>query len=411
MKGISSLIAILLVFLIMLSILGTVSLIFLNTAQNTSEITEDSFESQSDSLSSIIKVISSTGNTITVKNLGSNPINLEDVKITDGAKVIDVISTGVVGKGEVKVLTTESLENDVEYSLVGNFITDVFTSKEDGIDFCKDKNNDNDAIDNGEIAFTGLGTETKPYQIFIDCQLHGVRYDLTAHYILMNDIDLVALEFDSDTNTVNGNWKPIGDNTNRFTGTFDGNGNVISNVKIDVVIQNVGLFGISDGTIKNAGVVNVNINSSMNRVGGLVGSNNGSISSSYSTGNVNGNYYIGGLVGRNHKIIQNSYSTVNVKGVHLKGGLVGSNSGSDSIIRDSYSTGSIAVGNSRGGLVGFNSGSCTNSYWDTTTSIGTSACGMGRTIAQMKTASTFSAWDSMIWNIVDGAYPKLKWEN
>ena len=456
MKGVSPLIAVLLMFLIMLSILGTVSLIFLNTAQNTSEITEDSFESQSDSLSSIIKVISSTGNTITVKNLGSNPINLEDVKITDGAKVIDVLSTGVVGKGEVKVLTTESLENDVEYSLVGNFITDKFTAKVYVPYTCIDSNNNN-IYESTEVSFDGQGTQSDPNQIFADCQLHAIRYNLNAHYILMNNIDLAS--FNGDINDDDSNWKPIGDTTNEFTGTFDGNRKNISHIKINTQNSFLGLFGVSRGIIKNIGIVDVNIDidsvsnsygtSLGTERGGLVGRNNGTIINSSSTGSVKGNNYVGGLVGQNlnTKKISNSYSSVNVKGntnvgglvgggvpnlnntyangnvtgnadhMSWAGGLVGGNN--NGMISNSYSYGNVTAHSPVGGLIGGGGGTsnCLNSYWDTGTSTQSgSACGTGKSTTQLKagtpSSSIFTNWDADVWNFTDiTQYPKLKWQN
>ena len=53
-------------------------------------------------------------------------------------------------------------------------------------------------------------------------ELSAIRNNLTGKYILMNDIDLSSY----------GNWTPIGDIKNPFTGTFDGNGHKIHNMKI-----------------------------------------------------------------------------------------------------------------------------------------------------------------------------------
>ena len=55
---------------------------------------------------------------------------------------------------------------------------------------------------------------------------------LTYNYVLQVDIDLKSKEF-----------KPIGTKENPFTGTFDGNGHSIKNLKIKSEKDNVGLFG------------------------------------------------------------------------------------------------------------------------------------------------------------------------
>lgn len=58
-------------------------------------------------------------------------------------------------------------------------------------------------------------------------------YDyLTYNYILQVNIDLKSKQFDS-----------IGTKKHPFTGTFDGNGHIISNLKIESESDNVGLFG------------------------------------------------------------------------------------------------------------------------------------------------------------------------
>jgi hypothetical protein len=162
-------------------------------------------------------------------------------------------------------------------------------------------------------------------------------------------------------------------------------------------------------------------------VGGLVATNRGDISSSYSTSTVTGDRYIGGLVAVNAGDLNNSYSIANVTGTYCVGGLVGANSGSggnNGVVSNSYSTGSVTGMSYVGGLVGWNDeGTVSNSFWDMETSgQSTSAGGTGKTTAQMKSIATFSGagWNitavanpgtrnpSYIWNIVDGVtYPFL----
>ena len=80
-----------------------------------------------------------------------------------------------------------------------------------------------------------------------------------TEFVLANNIDLKAwCEKNSDT----GGWVPIGNNTNAFRATFDGNGYVISNIKITRKDYYSGLFGMvsnydGNGAIKNLGVENI----------------------------------------------------------------------------------------------------------------------------------------------------------
>lgn len=88
--------------------------------------------------------------------------------------------------------------------------------------------------------------------------------------------------------------------------------------------------------------------------GGLVGNNggnNGSITNSYATGDVNGGPVsagVGGLVGSNSGTISSSHASGNVSG-SISGGLVGGNGGT---IEDSYATGNVFGSYAAGGLVG-----------------------------------------------------------
>ncbi|MFC1794229.1 GLUG motif-containing protein, partial [Planctomycetota bacterium] len=161
------------------------------------------------------------------------------------------------------------------------------------------------------------------------------------------------------------------------------------------------------------------------RVGGLVGYNwESNITTSYSDGTISGDKYLGGLVGLHWGdcIIAASYSTSSVTGTHRVGGLVGVNWG---FITTSYSAGVVRGDTQIGGLVG--SGSIkgiTMCFWDTQTSRrATSHGGMGKTMVEMQTASTFleTGWDFVdeiengtedIWWILEGQdYPRLWWES
>jgi hypothetical protein len=176
-----------------------------------------------------------------------------------------------------------------------------------------------------------------------------------------------------------------------------------------------GLVGLNTGTVANshssANVTGTGEQQSL-YIGGLVGINTGTVGNSYCRGDVIGSgqqklLCVGGLVG------------VNMAGSNYNG-----------TVSNSYSSGNV-TGNQQslyvGGLVGASTGTVSNSFWDIETSGRTaSAGGTGKTTAQMKSVATFSgaAWNivtvanpgtrnrSYIWNIVnDITYPFLSWED
>ena len=292
----------------------------------------------------------------------------------------------------------------------------------------------------------------RAYQLAADAEpiMRGCPETGCNGYELMRSLDFNVADSYQD-NTVDTTWitstgwQPIGSDTNRFSGLFEGNGHTIANLLIDREESNLGLFSVlhTNGRIQNIGLLDVDVEgtkdvisglvsinygviinsyvtgeitgtedligglvgfsdgsiinsyatgtiSGTNRVGGLVGSNNGDITNSYATGTVAGHVWVvGGLVGENDDdgSVTNSYATGAVTGYIRVGGLVGSNNGD---ITNSYATGAVTGDSRIGGLVGRSlRGSITNSYWDTQTSgLATSAGDDGvtsATTAQLQT--------------------------
>jgi predicted secreted protein len=161
-------------------------------------------------------------------------------------------------------------------------------------------------------------------------------------------------------------------------------------------------------------------------VGGLAGDQSfGTISACFSGGPVSGSGHVGGLVGDIHfGAISSCYSTSPVSGTDwFVGGLVGVNF--YSTISSCYSTGSVNGTDAYvGGLVGHNNhATSVASFWDVQTSSQTiSDGGIGKTTAEMQTASTFldAGWDfagemangtENTWKMAEGLdYPRLWWE-
>ena len=167
-------------------------------------------------------------------------------------------------------------------------------------------------------------------------------------------------------------WLPVGDPETRFryNAVFEGNGHTIANLFIRwAEADHIGLFRATgeDAAIRNVRLTGVRV-SGKNQVGGLVGSNGGSISGSSVAGRVSGVGQIGGLAGYNSGSVSGSSASVTVSGSgNSVGGLVGRNPGT---IADSHATGAVTgEGDYVGGLVGAigyrnynSSGSISRSY-------------------------------------------------
>ncbi len=264
----------------------------------------------------------------------------------------------------------------------------------------------------------GTGTIEDPYQIANLGNLYWIASDATRwnkNYIQTADIN--ALE---TTTWSGGGWIPIGNEGVKFSGSYDGNGHTIDGLYINRGGDYLGLFGYTNGaTIKNLGVINVNI-ISYRKVGAIAGNiENTNILYCYSSGSISGSFIIGSLVGITYySTVSNCYSRGNVSGETTIGGLVGYNYTGSTII-NCYSAVSVAGSHSTiGGLVGYNwNASVSNSFWDIETSgqISSSA-GTGKTTLEMKSASTFlnAGWNPQVWKLGDGindGYPYLTWQN
>jgi len=269
----------------------------------------------------------------------------------------------------------------------------------------------------------GSGTEADPYLISTAAQLDEVRNNLTAHYRLVNDINLGVAPWNQGKG-----WLPIGDKDNLFAGSLDGDGFSVNNVLIhanDVslgprtlmvglfagtgpsgIIENLsatGVFNIyydgnpknqiglisgrNEGIIRNVQVtINVAINYDLvdagmlmiNNLGGVTGWNIGEIHNGISNFFINcrspgqdGNVWmerlshIGGISGRHEGVISGSTANIYADIVHgyvtNLGGFVGANQGS---ISDSNTTGEMKItmpaGTGVGGFAGRGIGSFTN---------------------------------------------------
>lgn len=250
-------------------------------------------------------------------------------------------------------------------------------------------------ITNSNGFYAGDGSAGDPYQICNWTQLNNIRnWHSGSNYKLITDLSSA----DYDYGGIGSSWVPI----SSFRGNLNGHGHTISDLTINLPATNgVGLFSLLDaeyGSVSNLGLVDVNITGNA-YVGAIAGStyaeyrNYGvdSISNCYVTGTITGQFLLGGLVGDmgDRTNIVNSYAVVNF------------------IPTSSLSVGGVA-------LVG---GTVTNSFWDR--EVGSNAIcsliwgwsyycsGTAASTTVMKTPSTYSGWDTNIWNITAGSYPTL----
>ncbi len=145
-------------------------------------------------------------------------------------------------------------------------------------------------------------------------------------------------------------------------------------------------------------------------VGGLIGSSYDQIEKSYATGSISGGSGpSGGLVGNKKSgNMLNCFATGNISGVSTNGGIGGLVGSNEDTVATSYSMGLVTgSGSNVGGLVGLSASPSVyvlNSYWNTETSGQSSSHGgSGLTTTQMMQESQFSGFDfSGIWKIDEG---------
>lgn len=273
--------------------------------------------------------------------------------------------------------------------------------------------------------------------------------------------------YNADANndgTPDNSWTPIGSTSAKFTGNFDGKNHTISNLYINTTKYYSGLFGYSSNstTFKNIKLSNVNINSTNFGVGALVGQLEGGTiynvhldtanikSSSSDVGgiagqmnwgtasklevtnaSITGSKEVGGIVGyasaESTLTIEQAVFNGNVYGSY-SGGIIGYPNYTKVNISNSYTTGYSKVA----GISGYKANSISNCYttmkvgsypiarissntegvfWNSSTAgVSSSRYGTPKTTGELQQASTFAGWDTSIWNIEDGKYPTLKWE-
>ncbi len=226
----------------------------------------------------------------------------------------------------------------------------------------------------------GDGSSGNPYQIATWQNLYWLSQsstEWTKYYIQTANIDFAEADPAITTWDSDKGWSPIGNLSNNFKGSYNGQNHTISGLFAVNSYPAIGLFGYTyDAVIQNLGVTNVDLSTtSYEPIGGLIGSNsNSTVTNCYTTGSISAYRNGGGLIGSNSalSVVGNSYSSCSVNGGlsgtegYQFGGLIGVNEGAT--VNNCYSTGDVLNGNNtNGGLVGR---SYNNSYIHNCYSVG-----------------------------------------
>ncbi len=234
------------------------------------------------------------------------------------------------------------------------------------------------------------------------------NFDANKTYVIRRKEDLVALQtltnagkstkginfiLGCDIDMTGVNWQGIGKTEAlAFQGNFDGNGYTISNLK-----GSKGLFGYvkgdatattdpnnganvsaSYGHISNVVLQNVDIDSTTQETGALIGKNvGGYVDNCYASGDVNAKNWTGGMIGHNIKgAITSSTSNVNISNAtNCTGGFIGHDT--NGILEHCISTGNVKGTSSVGGLIGHETAGGTGFIFQSATTSNVSATSSG----------------------------------
>ena len=218
----------------------------------------------------------------------------------------DLLPVRITGENEVYCGTDEqglkkyhNHADDMEFCSYCSYIVPVIPQK------------------NGDVYQICTARELYGFAALVNGTVAGTPANPAAKGVLVNNI---TIEQNADLFDNNGNftgagkadWTPIGDNSNPFIGSFDGNGYTISGLYADESADNIGLFGVigNGGGVSNVGVIDSYF-SGNDYVGAIAGKNNGTISGCFSTSTIEAtSSNKGGISGNVSDKVTNSFFLV-----------------------------------------------------------------------------------------------------
>ncbi len=210
----------------------------------------------------------------------------------------------------------------------------------------------------GCSLWQGDGTEADPYLLHTAAELTAISevpFVWDRHFRLASDIDLSA----------SGPYNAIGLSALPFTGTFDGDGHVISNLSlIRPATNRAGLFGTMadpNAAIRDLGLIDPNVVARSSTAALLGYLQDGTVTNcSVTGGRVSGSSSAGGLVGylQDGTVTNCSVTGGRVSGSISAGGLVGYCGGGT--ISGSHATCDVIGGRTVGGLIAESRGDISN---------------------------------------------------
>ena len=231
---------------------------------------------------------------------------------------------------------------------------------------------------------SGDGSVDNPYKISTAAELAWFRDYVNegntsacakiADDVKAIDMSTVCHAADAAKNTKELSWTPIGNESNKYIGTFNGNGKIIRNLYINATSDKTGFFGYAtDGSIKNITFDNAKVKSIDFYTGILAGYAGSCFIENIKTlanCSVKSYSYTGGIAGNACGNISNCENHAMVEGTDGVGGFAGRYDSSNKSITSCANYGAITGADSEvGGMVGqFISGTIQNSanYGDIT---------------------------------------------
>ena len=234
------------------------------------------------------------------------------------AKKINM-STPIVGHGTSNtivfndwVLATHRSGANVGLSVLRSVV--AFTDPEESIQY-----------PDAPAAFQGAGTQSSPWIIKTAADLTALSQRVGAGETFKDKF--FRLDADIDMTPLADAFYPIGDLTNPFGGTFDGNNHKISNFRLNALaLGNAGLFGYTaeGSSVKNLTLENVALKGKGSYLGAVCGTNYGSIDNCHVSGSFSGeSLFSGGITGAAWGPVSDCTFTGSMTTIAIAGGITG----------------------------------------------------------------------------------------